>query len=91
MKRNTVQLHSNSEKNVKCNILACFTKHSGARDMITSHFVGLNLVHLNMMSHSGKLDSALGVGYLTSVVISKNFNKGGSTHNHAHSLGVAQL
>ena len=25
------------------------------------------------------------------VVISKNFNKGSSTHNHAHSLGVAQL
>ena len=26
-----------------------------------------------------------------SVVISKNFNKGGSRHNHAHSLGVAHL
>ena len=25
------------------------------------------------------------------VVVSKNFNKGGSAHNHAHSLGVAQL
>ena len=25
------------------------------------------------------------------MVISKNFKKGGSTHNHAHSLGVAQL
>ena len=25
------------------------------------------------------------------VVISKNFNKGGSRHNHTHSLGVAQL
>ena len=24
-------------------------------------------------------------------VISKNFNKGGSMHNHAHNLGVAQL
>ena len=26
-----------------------------------------------------------------SVVLSKNFNKGGSRHNHTHSLGVAQL
>ena len=32
----------------------------------------------------------VGVG-VGAVVISKNFNKGGSTHNHAHSLGVAQL
>jgi len=30
-------------------------------------------------------------GWLTAVVISKNFNKVGSRHNHAHSLGVAQL
>ena len=28
---------------------------------------------------------------LQPVVISKNFNKGGSRHNHAHSLGGAQL
>ena len=28
---------------------------------------------------------------LQSVVISKNVNKEGSTHNHAHRLGVAQL
>ena len=29
--------------------------------------------------------------WIGSVVISKNFNKGGSTDNHAHNLGVAQL
>ena len=34
---------------------------------------------------------ALHTQTLPSVVISKNFNKGGSAHNHAHSLGVAQL
>ena len=28
---------------------------------------------------------------MEAVVISKNFNKGGSRHNHAHILGVVQL
>ena len=32
-----------------------------------------------------------GIAGNVSVVISKNFNKGGSTYNRTHSLGVAQL
>ena len=31
------------------------------------------------------------IALLQPVVVSKHFNKGGSKHNHAHSLGVAQL
>ena len=33
----------------------------------------------------------LWIDNLQAVVISKNFNKGGSRHNHLHSLGVMQL
>ena len=43
-KEKIVQLSYNSEKNIKCYILACFTRHSGARDSITCHCVDLSLV-----------------------------------------------
>ena len=39
-----LQLSYNSEKNIECYILACFTRHSGARDSITSHCVDLSLI-----------------------------------------------
>ena len=55
-KERTVRSSYNSEKNVKYIILACFTRHSGARDSITSRFIDLSLVrkHLKMMSFSGQ-------------------------------------
>ena len=47
-KEKTVQLSYNSEKNIKCYILACFTRHSGARDSITSHCVDLSHVRKHL-------------------------------------------
>ena len=43
-KEKTVQESCNSEKNVKCYTLASFTRHSGARDSITSHCFDLSHV-----------------------------------------------
>ena len=45
---------------------------------------------MQLRSHLGRLARCF-EQFLKAVVISKNVNKGGSTHNHAHSLGVAQL
>ena len=49
-KKKAVQLSCNSEKNVNCSILAYFTKQSGVRDLITSHFADLNLVHKHLQT-----------------------------------------
>ena len=49
-KETTVELSYNSEKNIKCYILACFTRHSGTRDSITSHSVDLSLVRKHLQN-----------------------------------------
>ena len=49
--KKTVHFSYNSEKNIKCYILACFTRHSGARDSITSHCVDLSLVRRHLRNN----------------------------------------
>ena len=44
LKEKTMRLIYSSEKNANFHIPACFTRHSGARDSITSHFLDLSLV-----------------------------------------------
>jgi len=46
---------------------------------------------LSQQHNSPLYISPANVQWLQAVVISKNFNKGGSRDNHAHSLGVALL
>ena len=62
--------------------------------------VGLNALEITFIVHREKMKEPFNIVILSlaladlissTVVISKNFNKRGSRHNHAHSLGVAQL
>ena len=48
LKEKTIRLMLNSEKNVNCHIPACFNRHSGARDSISSHFLDLSLVRTHL-------------------------------------------
>ena len=71
VRERTMRLIYNSEKTVNCHIPACFTRHSGVRASITSHFRDLSLVrkHLkNDVIFRGKLDACLGISYLTCAI-----------------------
>ena len=52
---------------MNCHIPACFTRHPGELDSISSHFLDLSLVRKHLKKDvifGGKLDSAVGIGYL---------------------------